>query len=96
MTYFSAVRAYSIFELCLFSALVVVWVGGIDERAQFVLGLSHGIGLILLCILVYAGCARLVFPWPLLAATVSPLGPVGSTIGFEVIRRRGWREPRVG
>jgi hypothetical protein len=96
VSYFSAVRAYSIFELCLFTTLVVVWVGGIDERAQFVLGLSHGIGWILLCILVYAGCLRRVFPWPLLAATVSPLGPLGSTIGFEVIRRRGWREPRVG
>jgi hypothetical protein len=96
LSYFSAVRAFSIFELCLFSALLVVWLGGIDERAEFVLGLSHGIGWILLCVLVYAGCLRRIFPWPLLAATVSPLGPVGSTIGFEVIRRRGWPEPRVG
>jgi hypothetical protein len=29
-----------------------------------------------------------IFPWPLLAATVSPLGPLGCTIGFEVLLRR--------
>jgi hypothetical protein len=96
VTYFSAVRAYSILELCIFTALVVVWVGGVDEQAQFVLGLTHGIGWIFLCVLVYVGCMRRIFPWPLLAATVSPLGPLGSTIGFEVIRRRELAEPRVG
>jgi hypothetical protein len=88
VSYFSVVRAFSIFELALFSALLVVWLGHVDEDAEFVLGMSHGIGWILLCILVYAGCRRGDFPWPLLAATVTPLGPVGSTIGFEVIVRR--------
>jgi hypothetical protein len=29
-----------------------------------------------------------VFPWPLLAATVSPLGPFGSTLGIELLRRQ--------
>ena len=74
--------------MALFASLLVVWLGHIDEQAEFVLGLSHGIGWIVLCIAVYIGCRRRVFPWPLLAATVSPLGPVGSTVGIEVIRRR--------
>ena len=51
------------------------------------LGWSHGVGWILLCIAVGVGCRRRCFPWPLLAATVSPLGPVGSTIGLEYLAR---------
>lgn len=88
MTYFQLVRLYSAFEVGLFSALLVVWIGGIDEQAEMVLGWSHGIGWILLCLLVAYGCRRGTFPWPLLAATVSPLGPVGSSVGIEVVRHR--------
>ena len=42
-------------------------------------------GWILLCLLVAYGARRRIFPWPLLAATVSPLGPVGSTAGLEYL-----------
>ncbi len=45
-------------------------------------------GWIVLCLLVAYGCKRRTFPWPLLAATVSPLGPVGSTAGIEYLARR--------
>jgi hypothetical protein len=34
------------------------------------------------------GAQRRRFPWWLLAATVSPLGPLGCTLGFEVLIRR--------
>ena len=88
MTLFGAVRVFSALELILFAALLVVWLGGIDEQAKLVLGWSHGIGVIALCLLIYLGCLRRVFPWPLLAAAVL-LGPVGSTVGIEVVRRRG-------
>ncbi len=88
MTYFSAVRLYSAIESALFSALLVVWIGGLGEHAQLVLGWIHGVGWTLLCVAVAIGCRRGVFPWPLLAATVSPLGPLGSSIGIEALRRR--------
>ena len=88
MPYFTAVRLFSLFELCLFTALLTVAVGGWSEDAELVLGWSHGVGWILLCVAVAVGCRRRVFPWPLLAATVSPLGPVGSTLGIEVLSRR--------
>jgi hypothetical protein len=41
---------------------------------------------------------RKVFPWPVLAAAVSPLGPLGSTIGIEVTawQRRHRGEPVSG
>lgn len=87
-TYYRAVRAFSYFELGLFSALLVVWIGELSDDAKLVLGWTHGFGWIALCLLVSAGCARRVFPWPLLAATVSPAGPLGSTIGFLVLDRR--------
>ena len=88
MSYFSAVRLFSLFELGLFTALLVVVFADLGEAAKSALGWSHGVGWILLCIAVAAGCKRRVFPWPLLAATVSPLGPVGSTLGLEYLSRR--------
>lgn len=88
MTYFQAVRIYSAVELGVFSALLVVWVGGLSEEAKTVLGWVHGFGWILLCLLVFEGCRRRVFPWPVMAATVSPLGPLGSTAAIEYVARR--------
>jgi hypothetical protein len=88
MRYFEAVRVYATIEAAIFTSLLVVWIGGMSKQAQFVLGLTHGIGWILLCGLVYVGCRRRVFTWPVLAATVSPLGPIGATIGIELDRRR--------
>lgn len=86
MSLFKAVRLFSAVELSLFSALMVVWLGGLDRTAQFALGLAHGIGVIVLCVVIYIGCIRRVFPWPLLAAAVL-LGPVGSTVGIEAMKR---------
>ena len=88
MTYFQAVRLYSATELAVFSALLVVWIGELDEGAKTVLGWVHGFGWIILCLLVFEGCRRRVFPWPVMAATVSPLGPLGSTAAIEYVARR--------
>ena len=93
MRYFRAVRLYSAAEVAVFAALIVVAVGGWSEGLKTALGWTHGVGWILLCVAVYEGCRRRVFPWPLLAATVSPLGPVGSTLGIEWLARRRRRAP---
>jgi hypothetical protein len=87
VTYFQAVRLYSLVEVCIFSALIVVAVGGLGDGAERVLGWTHGFGWIFLCLLVAHGCRRRIFPWPLLAATVSPFGPLGSTVGLEWLAR---------
>ena len=87
MSYFQAVRLYSLAEVCVFAALLVTAIGGLGEDAELILGWTHGIGWILLCLLVANGARRGTFPWPLLAATVSPLGPVGSTVGLEYLAR---------
>jgi hypothetical protein len=88
VSYFRAVRLYSALELCVFTALVVTWVGGFSSHTQLVLGWTHGFGWIALCIAIFVGCRRGVFPWPVLAAAVSPLGPLGSTIAIEITARR--------
>lgn len=91
MSYFTAVRIYSIAELCVFAALVVFAVGGWNEHVETVLGWTHGFGWILLCLLVFYGATRHVFTWVTLALTVSPAGPLGSTLGIEYQARRGDR-----
>jgi hypothetical protein len=91
VTYYRAVRAFSYFELALFTALLVVWIGELDPELKTILGWCHGFGWIGLCLLVANGCTMKVFPWPLLAATVSPAGPLGSSIGFAYLDRRNNR-----
>jgi hypothetical protein len=88
VSYFQAVRLYSLAEVCVFAALLTVAIGGFGESAEAALGWTHGVGWIILCLLVAHGCRRGTFPWPLLAATVSPLGPVGCTAGIEYL---SWR-----
>lgn len=88
MSYFRAVRIYSALESVIFAALLVVWIGGMSQHTQLVIGWVHGVAWICLGISVAVGCRRGVFPWPLLAATVSPLGPFGSTLGIELLRRQ--------
>jgi hypothetical protein len=91
MSYFQAVRLYSIAELTIFTALVVTWIGNLGAHAQEVLGWCHGFGWIGLCIAIFVGCRRGVFPWPVLAAAVTPFGPLGSTVGIEVTARQRQR-----
>src|SRR3954451_16681655 len=92
MSYFQAVRLYSAFELTIFTALVVVWVGDLNDHTKEVLGSIHGFGWIVLCIAVAFGCMPRVSPRRVLAAAVPPLGPLGSTIAIEIVayqRRHG-------
>jgi hypothetical protein len=79
-------------EVCIFAALLVTAIGGLGEDTETILGWTHGVGWIVLCLLVANGARRRIFPWPLLAATVSPLGPVGSTAGLEYLARRNRRK----
>jgi len=87
VSYFQFVRLYSAVEVCIFASLLVVAIGDLGEELETILGWTHGIGWIVLCLLVAHGARRRIFPWPLLAATVSPLGPVGSTVGLEYLAR---------
>jgi hypothetical protein len=43
-----------------------------------------------LCGLIFVALLRREAPWPLFAATLTPIGPFGTVIGIELIERRGW------
>ncbi|HSI81464.1 MAG TPA: hypothetical protein VK919_12530 [Solirubrobacterales bacterium] len=85
------VKLASYIELVLFAGLLIVWLSPGLDRATFYFGLSHGIGFIILALLVWAAVLRWEAPYTLLAATLTPAGPVGSVIAIAWIehRRRG-------
>jgi hypothetical protein len=86
---FAVCKVASWIELGLFAGLLFFWLAPGFEHQTFIFGLSHGIGYIALCLLILLAVVRREAPWPLLAATLTPAGPVGSVIGIELIERRG-------
>ena len=87
---FTWVKRYSWVELAIFSGLVFFWrAPGFDEATK-IFGWAHGIGYIGLCLLIWATVRRHEAPYTLLAATLTPVGPLGSVIAIELIERKGW------
>ena len=82
------VRVFTHVESAIFAALLIVWLADIDETAKFVLGVTHGIGFLSLCAVIWVGCLRGVLGWPILAAGVL-LTPFGSSAAIEWSR---WRD----
>ena len=86
---FAWVKRASFLELAIFAGLLIVWaIPGLDYET-FLFGLAHGIGYLGLCALLFVAILRREAPWWLFAATLTPVGPVGSVIGIEWIERRG-------
>jgi hypothetical protein len=93
---FTWVKRLSWAELAVFAALLFFWLVPGFERETFIFGLSHGIGYIVLCLAIWAAILRREAPYTLLAATLTPVGPLGSVIAIELIERRGWGIARRG
>jgi hypothetical protein len=87
---FDWVKRASWVELAIFTALIVFWLLPGFDTETFIFGTVHGIGYILLCVLIWFACLRRQAPYTLLAATLTPVGPVGSVIAIELIERKGW------
>lgn len=85
---FRVVKLASWIELGLFCVLLVVWLGPGMEHETFLAGMAHGIGFIALALLIWAAVLRHEAPYTLLAATLTPLGPVGSVVAIAWIERR--------
>ena len=85
---FGWVKIASWVELALFAILLVVWLAPGLERATFLAGLAHGVGYIALALLIWIAVLRRQAPYTLLAATLTPVGPVGSVIAIAWIERR--------
>jgi hypothetical protein len=84
------VKRLSWMELAVFAGLIVFWLLPGFETGTMVFGWAHGLGFIALCVLIWVAAVRREAPYTLLAATLTPVGPVGSVIGIELIERRGW------
>ena len=87
---FTVVKVASWFELCLFAALLFFWIAPGYHSETSLFGLLHGVGYLALCALIFVALIRREAPWPLFAATLTPVGPLGTVIGIELIERRGW------
>ena len=88
------VKRASWLELAIFAALCFFWLApGYDHEAM-IFGWAHGLGFIALCVLIWIAILRREAPYTLLAATLTPVGPLGSVIGIEVIERRRRRSPQ--
>ncbi len=86
---FRWVKRLSWVELAIFAALLAFWLLPGFDHETFIFGLSHGIGFIVLCLLVWAAVLAREAPYTLLAATLTPVGPLGSVIAIELIERKG-------
>jgi hypothetical protein len=87
---FAWVKRLSWVELVVFAGLLFFWLMPGFETGTMVFGWAHGLGFIALCVLIWVACVQREAPYTLLAATLTPVGPVGSVIGIELIERRGW------
>jgi hypothetical protein len=93
---FKWVKLASWFESGLFALLLFFWIAPGYESQTAVFGLFHGVGYLGLCALIFVALLRREAPWPLFAATLTPIGPFGTVIGIELIERRGWGISRAG
>ena len=82
------VKRASYIELALFAGLLVVWLAPGYDGATSVLGLAHGLGFVALALLIWIAVLRHEAPYTLLAATLTPVGPVGSVIAIRYLDRR--------
>lgn len=87
---FARVKVLSWIELAIFSALIAFWLLPGFETETMLFGWAHGLGFVVLCVVIWVTCIRKEAPYTLLAATLTPVGPVGSVIGIELIERKGW------
>ena len=85
---YELVKRASYIELALFAALIFVWVAPGMEGATAALGLAHGLGFVALALLIWYAAIRHEAPYTLLAATLTPVGPVGSVIAIHYINRK--------
>ena|GEM_PF-349101 len=84
------VKRLSWVELAIFAGLIAFWLLPGFETETMLFGWAHGLGFIALCVVIWIACIRKEAPYTLLAATLTPVGPVGSVIAIELIERKGW------
>ena len=87
---FEIVKWTAYFESVLFACLLFFWIAPGYKSETAIFGGAHGIGFVGLCIVMWFACIRREAPYPLFAATLTPVGPFGSLVGIYLIESRGW------
>ena len=82
------VKRWSWVELGIFSVLIAFWLLPGFDGETMVFGWAHGLGFIALAVLIWIAVLRHEAPYSLLAATMTPVGPLGSVIAIEWLERR--------
>ena len=87
-SFYPWLRRASWLETAIFAALIVFWLAPGFESETTIFGWAHGIGYLALLLLVFIAVLRHEVPFWLLAATFTPLGPVGSVLGIAWLDHR--------
>jgi hypothetical protein len=87
---FRWVKIASFIESAVFAVLLFFWIAPGYGSQTSLFGLLHGLGYLGLLALIFVAVIRREAPWPLLAASLTPVGPFGTVIAIELIERRGW------
>jgi hypothetical protein len=87
---FHWVKIASWFESAVFAVLLFFWIAPGYGSQTSLFGLLHGLGYLALLALIFVAVIRRQAPWPLLAASLTPVGPFGTVLAIELIERRGW------
>jgi hypothetical protein len=82
------VKRWSWVELGVFAVLIVFWLLPGFDGETMVFGWAHGLGFIALVVLIWIAVLRHEAPYTLLAATMTPVGPLGSVVAIEWLERR--------
>jgi hypothetical protein len=82
------VKRWSWIELAVFAVLIFFWLLPGFEQETMIFGWAHGLGFIALVLLIWIAVLRHEAPYTLLAATMTPVGPLGSVVAIEWLERR--------
>ena len=75
-------------ELAVFTVLCVFWLLPGYKDEELIFGLGHGVGYLALLVLITVACLRHQSPYVVLAASLTPVGPLGSVIAIEYTERK--------
>jgi hypothetical protein len=82
------VKVASWIELAIFAALCFFWIAPGFDTETLIFGTAHGVGYLALLGLIAAACFRHQSPYVVLAASLTPVGPLGTVIAIEWTERK--------
>jgi len=82
------VKIASWVELTVFAALCFFWIAPGFPTETFIFGTAHGIGYLALLTLITLACLRHQSPYIVLAASLTPVGPLGTVIAISYTERK--------